>query len=126
MGWDWGWAYDGVNASIPRNTGPECSEYLSVHRRLIESVFVVSICLWILKWAIDNARPIAIKYPKYSAMTPGRQILLVGMTFTLGLELGFKLASRTVIYILNPCHITSIFQVCILIIKIERFFNYKN
>ena len=41
----------------------------------------------------------------------GKQVLLVLMTFVLGLELGFKFASRTVIYLLNPCHITTIMQV---------------
>ncbi|KAJ6632977.1 Transmembrane protein, partial [Pseudolycoriella hygida] len=76
----WGWAFDGVNASIPRNTGPECAEYLSIKRHWIE----------------------------------GRQLLLIAMTFTLGMELGFKLSQRSVIYILNPCHITSIIQIYLL------------
>lgn len=108
----WGWVYDGVNASIPRNTGPECAEYLTLHRKLIESVIVVTICVCSLKWGISNARPIVVpKMPAYNKITTGKQILLIGMTFTLGLELGFKLASRTVIYILNPCHVTSMIQV---------------
>lgn len=41
----------------------------------------------------------------------GKQVLLVLMTFVLGLELGFKFSSRTVIFLLNPCHITTIMQV---------------
>lgn len=107
----WGWAYDGVNSSIPRNTGPECSEYLSIKRHWIEGVIVCFICCWTLKWAVQNSKPLKINYSTLHAMTAGRQLLLIIMTFTLGMELGFKLSQRSVIYILNPCHITSIIQV---------------
>lgn len=112
----WGWAYDGVNASIPRNTGPECSGYLTKERQFIECIFVLIICLLALKWGITNLNKKQFKIKHLQTITQerttnGKQLLLIIMTFTLGLELGFKLASRTVIYILNPCHITTIIQV---------------
>lgn len=47
----------------------------------------------------------------YEKVPAGKQILLVVMTLILGLELGFKFASRSVIYILNPCHIITMIQV---------------
>lgn len=47
----------------------------------------------------------------YEEVPAGKQILLVVMTLILGLELGFKFASRSVIYILNPCHIITMIQV---------------
>lgn len=107
----WGWAYDGVNASIPRNTGPECSEYLSITRHWIEGILVCLICILTLKWAVQNVKPLKINYSTLHTITAGRQFLQLAMTFTLGMELGFKLSQRSVIYILNPCHITSIIQV---------------
>lgn len=107
----WGWAFDGVNASIPRNTGPECSEYLSIKRHWIEGVIVCFMCCCALKWAVKNAKPLLVNYSTVHSMTAGKQLLQIIMTFTLGMELGFKLSQRSVIYILNPCHITSIIQV---------------
>lgn len=108
----WDWAYAGVNASVPRNAGPDCANYLTTRRHWVECVLVVIGCLFALKWAIGRAKPLpGIVAGAVAHMTVGKKILLIWMTFTLGLELGFKLSSRSVIYILNPCHITSIIQV---------------
>lgn len=108
----WDWAYAGVNASVPRNAGPDCANYLTTRRHWVECVLVVVGCFFALKWAIGRAKPLpAIVAGTVAHMSTGKKILLIWMTFTLGLELGFKLSSRSVIYILNPCHITSIIQV---------------
>lgn len=113
MGSQWDWAYAGVNASIPRNAGPECAYYLSARRHWIEDIFVVAFWLFALKWAVGRAKPLPTVATNVASgqMSTMKKILLVSMTFTLGLELGFKLSSRSVIYILNPCHITTIMQV---------------
>lgn len=111
-----GWAYDGVNTSFDpiyifsRNTGTECHEYLSVQRKWIESIIVPILCVLSIKWATKRLAPINNEFPqeKYYVC---KNILLLAMTFTFGLEIGLKFASRTVIYVLNPCHITTIIQV---------------
>lgn len=187
------WAYDGVNGSVPRNTGPECADYLSPSRKLIETVIIIPLCLIAIKCAVSRLKPIThrhldrvtgyalsanrplsssnhnlhhVNYQRnpleseprdllmphhrersfssasiasgmvedfrcqrcsqsatisgrtMSGHNPlpswGKQFLLVTMTLTLGVELGFKFASRTVIYILNPCHITTIIQIYLL------------
>jgi TMEM164 family len=132
----WGWAFDGVNPRIPRNTGPECAEYLTSLRRTIESIIIVGICCASIKWGYKHLKP--IPNTCYHRLKPSnakqqqnhnknvnlenfvneddhnpifKRFLLILMTFILGLEVGFKFSSRTVIYILNPCHITSIMQV---------------
>lgn len=113
---NFGWAYDGVNTSFDpiyifsRNTGKECHEYLSVQRKWIESIIVPILCVLSIKWAAKRLAPINNEFPqeKYYVC---KNILLLAMTFTFGLEMGLKFASRTVIYVLNPCHITTIIQV---------------
>lgn len=212
---EWGWAFDGVNTTIPRNAGPECSQYLTYRRQIIESITVTCICIFVLKWVWRRLHPCLDPYELHAgvggglakagrggyfgstappplnvqsesdksallfnnnnnsedtnnnnlncdgevhfsvnsgycvntaahtdspyqkqlrrpnaelegAISPcteiraasdkilmGKQVLLVLMTFVLGLELGFKFASRTVIYLLNPCHITTLMQVSV-------------
>ncbi|KYM86671.1 hypothetical protein ALC53_03821 [Atta colombica] len=107
------WAYGGVNGSIPRNVGPECASYLTLKRRIIEtlfiSVFIISCIIWGLK---------RITLPKKLAYVGqdrvGRRVLLIMMSLVLGMEIGFKFTSRTVIYLLNPCHITTALQLYLL------------
>lgn len=245
---NWGWAFDGVNTTIPRNAGPECSQYLSWQRQIIESIVVTSFFVLVLRYIWPRLYPCSDANEEHSKVLQrrfydtgtaaaaaaarnerncggyfgnvapptlcesasgksnvqlfndvptndgadamcrmcvnskdlvagscrvhfnvnnnnnnnivnssycltsgqpavigpcnhggehamdknsvhrsaeggnnvmvvcdnvfvGKQVLLVLMTFVLGLEIGFKFASRTVIYLLNPCHITTIMQV---------------
>ena len=157
-----GWAYEGVNGTVPRNTGQECFEFLTPLRRIVESIIVIPLCIVAIKWSVKRLKPIhysnanstssrnqlnhnnQIYYHHHeehrehqrleeyrlrssparslpsthinggeNLLYPplGKQLLLVILTLTIGVELGFKFATRTVIYILNPCHITTIIQV---------------
>lgn len=47
----------------------------------------------------------------FKATSTIRYILLIAMTFIFGMEMGFKFAEKTVIFVLNPCHIQTIVQV---------------
>ncbi|XP_012226257.1 transmembrane protein 164 [Linepithema humile] len=107
------WAYSGVNSSIPRNVGPECANYLTLKRRIIEtlfiSVFIISCIIWGLKRV---TLPKNLAYAGHDRV--GKRVLLIMMTLVLGMEIGFKFTSRTVIYLLNPCHITTALQLYLL------------
>ena len=104
------WAYDGVDSSIPRNIGPECANYLSLKRRLVETFCVSILTMFILQWSYKR-----IKLPKpmpyVNQDTVGKRVLLLVMSLVLGMEIGFKLTSRTFVYIMNPCHIHTMLQV---------------
>ncbi|KAM3964678.1 transmembrane protein 164 [Aphomia sociella] len=107
------WAYSGANKAVPRNVGPECAYFLSPHRQIIETVIVTTICIYIL-----------IKtYPKLEIMQEtnyiksdrgGKRLLVILLALLWGMEIGFKFASRTVIYLLNPCHVTTLIQIYLL------------
>lgn len=106
------WAYSGVNASIPRNVGPECANYLTLKRRLIETLFISVFILSCIAWGLKRVTlPKNLVYAGQDHV--GRRVLLIMMSLVLGMEIGFKFTSRTVIYLLNPCHITTALQVCL-------------
>lgn len=104
------WAYDGVNVSIPRNAGPECAYYLSPKRRIIETSFISLFIAGCLVWGYKHIKlPTKVSYVNHDRV--GGRVLLIIMSLVLGVEIGFKFTSRTVVYILNPCHITTAVQV---------------
>lgn len=163
----WSWAVDGVNEDVPRTKGPECSEYLTNRRRIIEAIFVVIALYFVMKWAVKRLEPVTVVVPEirstsivkkcrcsYSpskspmrssvsrcdedaemllkqtlqppshvssfqlqqptaskATSTIRYLLLIAMTFIFGMEMGFKFAVKTVIFVLNPCHLQTIVQV---------------
>lgn len=117
----WGWAYDGVNGSIPRNTGAECANYLTTTRHIVESLIIVPLAIIIHKYGMSKLPKVNINYAASDRIVFGKQLLLITMTFLLGLEMGFKLCTRSAIFILNPCHVTSMLQVYLLAAKPSKW-----
>lgn len=104
------WAYSGVNGSVPRNVGPECADYLTPMRRIVETIAATIFVGISVTWGLKR-----ITLPKPSPYVNqdrvGKRVLLILMSLILGMEIGFKFSSRTVIYLLNPCHVTTVMQV---------------
>lgn len=46
------WCYGGVNATIPGNGGPDCANFLSFKRRILETLFgcIVSLTYFLGGW----------------------------------------------------------------------------
>lgn len=108
------WTYDGVNSSIPRNSGPECANYMSPKRRIIETFCVSIFIIFCLSWGYKRIKlPKPMPYVNQDRV--GKRVLLIVMSLVLGMEIGFKLTSRTFIYFMNPCHVHTIAQVSVLI-----------
>ncbi|XP_017778527.1 PREDICTED: transmembrane protein 164 [Nicrophorus vespilloides] len=107
------WAYSGVNTTVPRNAGPECADYLDPTWRWMESVVVLAGCFATFWWSFRKiSLPRAADYVRTDR--GGRRALLVLMSLIWGMEIGYKFSSRTVIYLLNPCHVTTALQIYLL------------
>lgn len=107
------WSYHGVNHSIKGNGGPDCVNYLSPQRRIIETIIACTIGVYSLYWGFKKfTLPPVPKVVREDR--GGKRLLLVLMCLVFGIEIGFKFSSRTVIYILNPCHVITTIQIFLL------------
>ena len=109
------WTYSGVDHSLPGNGGIECRDFLSLSQRCWESAVA----------ALVAVAAVVVAYPRISLPTvrnigvepPGKRILLLLMCLTFGIEIGFKLATRQMIWIGNPCHLATMVQVSLFIFR---------
>ncbi|RLW02618.1 hypothetical protein DV515_00007066 [Chloebia gouldiae] len=111
------WMYGGVDPSFAGNGGPECAAFLSGRQRLLESLVFLSVgtveilvSLWKLRQQHVQELENLLQQPQTKQESVGKNALLVLLCLIFGLELGFKFATRTVIYLLNPCHVVTVMQ----------------
>ena len=116
--WEMQWLCKGVNPQFPGNGGPECASYLGFTQRILETILVLSVCafeMWIT-WPylkIPTSTLQAVERHRQSGRgETGKRVLLIALCIVLGVELGLKFATKTVIYMMNPCHVITIVEVC--------------
>ncbi|XP_063376244.1 transmembrane protein 164 [Cydia fagiglandana] len=107
------WAYSGANRAVPRNVGPECAYFLSYNRQIIETIIVTALCSYIL---VKTYPKLVLPHDEIYIKSDrgGKRLLVILLALLWGMEIGFKFASRTVIYLLNPCHVTTLMQIYLL------------
>ncbi|CAH8571882.1 unnamed protein product [Dicrocoelium dendriticum] len=106
------WTYAGVNFSISGTGGPQCLQFLSAKQRIFETVVAVGTFSYLAYWSwlrLASPHP----NPQNSSMKLRKTFLLFHYVI-FGLELCYKLASESLIWILNPCHILTIMQIFLL------------
>ncbi|TPP65563.1 Transmembrane protein [Fasciola gigantica] len=108
------WAYIGVNTSVPAAGGIECTGYLPLKRRIYETLLITSVFSYFAFWSWRKLllpSGVCSRQPSPSLI----RTLLFLHSFIFGIEIGFKLASQSLIWILNPCHVLTMIQLFLLI-----------
>ena len=105
------WAYAGVNNTLAGNGGPDCVLAVPPLQRALETLLFTTIGLLEIYVAYPHIRLQATPVVPSTMHRAGRRLLIAFMCLTFGIELGFKFATRQMIWILNPCHIVTMIQV---------------
>ncbi|OON18084.1 hypothetical protein X801_06067, partial [Opisthorchis viverrini] len=103
------WSFAGINTSLPGAGGDDCVNYLPASQRLLETLTITGVFAYLSIWALPRLTFPAFILPGNS--NPMRQGLLVIHCIVFGIELGFKCATGSLLWALNPCHILTVLQV---------------
>ncbi|KAM4521378.1 transmembrane protein 164-like isoform 2-T2 [Fundulus diaphanus] len=110
------WIYGGVDPKFEGNGGPECAAFLAPQQRAAESLAIILISLLEVGVALRRInvsrefRAVGRDSTRAKEDSLGKNLLLVALCMTFGVEVGFKFATKTVIYLLNPCHVVTMIQ----------------
>lgn len=105
----WGVFYGGIRADIPGHGGAECAAYLSKNTMILETLLSTSMMITVGVFGFFTyTMPQIIPSEKCSTM---KKLLLILLCLVLGVEFGYKMCSRQVLYLLNPCHVITVIEV---------------
>ncbi|XP_021944465.1 transmembrane protein 164 isoform X2 [Folsomia candida] len=114
------WLIGGVDFDLAGNGGPTCTDFTANPRRLIEFVFGIVFASGLIAWAYKNC-----SLPEYRHAPRrdrgGRKTLLAIVSLVFGMEVAYKFATKTVIFLLNPCHVITAIQIYLLAATPSRF-----
>lgn len=120
------WTYSGVDFDLPGTGGSECTNYLPNVQKIAETLIVAIIILIQMQLSFPrlslrsyNENGFGDNCPSEKRKTNTskgsfKSFFLIALCITFGVEIGYKLASRQLIWALNPCHIVTIIQIYLL------------
>lgn len=108
------WTYAGVNHSLPGNGGIDCINFIPYWQKIIETCFVTLLGLCEMFYAYRHITLPKNIPPVTKPDSAAKRLMLVCMCIVFGIELGFKFATRQMLWILNPCHLITMSQIWLL------------
>lgn len=108
----WDMLYGGIRPDIPGHGGEECAAYLSKRTMIFETILSTAMMVTVGLFGLYTyTMPKVFPPEKCSTM---KKVLLVLLCLVFGAEVSYKMASRQVLYLLNPCHIITIIEIYLL------------
>ena len=101
--------YGGINPDIPGHGGKECAAYLTKETMLLETA-ISTLMMLVVGMFGYYTYSMPSTFPK-STSSKAKQFLLVVLCLVFGVEIGFKVCTRQVLYLLNPCHVITAIEV---------------
>ncbi|ESN92368.1 hypothetical protein HELRODRAFT_133970, partial [Helobdella robusta] len=112
------WAYSGVNFSLASSGGPDCVTFLTVERKILETVLISFLSILQISFAWSDIKSASVNFQNVGKVddrisnSMNKFLALLSLAF--GIEIGFKLSTRQVIWLLNPCHMITMAQIFLL------------
>ncbi len=110
--------YGGIRPEIPGHGGEECARYLSPRQMIVETLISTAMMVIVGIFGLFTYT-MPKRFPKDQDFVV-KKLLLVLLCMTLGIEAGFKINSKQLLYLLNPCHVITMIEVRVLHIAHER------
>ena len=101
--------YGGINPNIPGHGGKECVAYLSKETMILETAISTFMMVVVGIFGCYTYTMPSVFSEQFSSAS--KRFLLVFLCLVFGIEVGFKICSRQVLYLLNPCHVITAIEV---------------
>lgn len=103
--------YGGIRPDIPGHGGEKCAAYLSKRTMILETL--LSTCMMVIVGVFGSCTYTMPQIFSHEKCSTVKKLLLITLCLVFGVEVGYKICSRQVLYLLNPCHVITIIEVMI-------------
>ncbi|XP_062521381.1 transmembrane protein 164-like [Corticium candelabrum] len=112
--------YGGINASIDGVGGAECARHIPRWVKICEEIIVLIYLFVLYAWTArtlsrvsdDDVRAMGERERRIGSFS--RRFVLMVLAMVLGMELSYKLVTRQLLFVMNPCHVVTITQLYLL------------
>lgn len=117
----------GVNFTSVSLGGEECRDHVTSEKRtLITAIGLVLTCVffWLGKDCLEQTNPNGDKLA-LAGPSSARTKLSILLALVFGVQLGFKLATRTLIYVLYPCQVVTVVWIWLLASRVPNAVAFR-